>query len=356
MKNFTVLSAVEQIAEHLRKAILSGELQNTMPGVRSLATTLGVNHKTINAALAQLEKKGLLISQGQGLPREIVLPEDHTPPGLRIAILDFDSQSQGVNYMIDLRRRLEATGHLPFFTKKCLKSLGSDTTRIARYVKQISAEAWIIGAGHREILEWFAKQEKPAFAMFGGYDQVHIAATGPDKATPLAEVTRHLLALGHRRISFIARQEVRHPKPAKGILAFLNELEAAGITTGAFNLPNWEETREGFGRLLESFFDGPTPPTALILDEAFEFNACYHFISQRGLRIPNDISLVCTDYDPELGWCKPPVSHISWDYRPVVRRIVSWANNVAKGKDDREQYITKAEFVKGGTIGLARTF
>jgi DNA-binding LacI/PurR family transcriptional regulator len=321
-----------------------------------LAVELGVNHKTANAALTLLEREGLLISQGPGLAREIVLPQNHHPPGLRIAILDFDSQSQGVDYMIDLRRRLEAAGHLPFFTDKCLKDLGSNITRIARYVEQTRADAWIIGAGSREILEWFAKRGTPAFAMFGVRDEVPIAATGPDKGTTLAEVTRHLLTLGHRRISFIVRHEVRHPKPARGIRAYLDELEAAGITTGAFNLPDWEETREGFERLLGSFFNGPTPPTALILDEAFEFNAAYHHISQKGLRVPNDVSLVCTDYDPGFDWCEPPVAHIRWDYPPVVRRIVRWANNVAQGKDDLRQTLTKAEFVKGGTTGPARTF
>jgi hypothetical protein len=32
---------------------------------------------------------------------------------------------------------------------------------------------------------------------------------------------------------------------------------------------------------------------------------------------------------------------------------VRWANNVARGKDDRSQTLTKAEFVEAGTVGLA---
>ena len=42
-----------------------------------------------------------------------------------------------------------------------------------------------------------------------------------------------------------------------------------------------------------------------------------------------------------------------WDHRLVVRRVVQWANNVARGRDDRRQTLTKAEFVEGGTIGPA---
>jgi DNA-binding LacI/PurR family transcriptional regulator len=112
------------------------------------------------------------------------------------------------------------------------------------------------------------------------------------------------------------------------------------------------EGREGFGRLLDSLF-GPTPPTALILDEPFLFHAAYHHLSGLGLRVPQDVSLVCTDPDPGFEWCRPPVAHIRWDYRPVVRRIQRWANNVARGKEDQRQSLTKAEFVDGGTVGKA---
>ena len=42
-----------------------------------------------------------------------------------------------------------------------------------------------------------------------------------------------------------------------------------------------------------------------------------------------------------------------WDHRPVVRRIVSWANNVVRGKDDSRQNLYKAEFIEGGTVGTA---
>ena len=37
----------------------------------------------------------------------------------------------------------------------------------------------------------------------------------------------------------------------------------------------------------------------------------------------------------------------------MVRRIVRWSNNVARGKNDRRQSFTKAELVEGGTVGKA---
>ena len=353
MKPITVLSASEQVAQQLRRAILRGEFGGTMPGTLPLTAEIGVNHKTVRAALKQLEQEGLLVPQGAGRSRKIVLPGDHAPPGLRVALLLFDAQARGEDFMIDLRHRLEVAGHLPFYADKSLDDLGRNVGRVNRYVAKTEADAWIIGAGSHDILRWFAEQKIPTFAMFGIRDRLPIAATGPDKGPTFAAATRRLLALGHRRISFIGRRQVRQPTPARGVRAVVDELKATGIPAGPFHLPDWNETREGFEQLLESLFGGPTPPTALILDEAFQFNSSYHHLSRRGLRVPQDVSLVCTDDDPSFVWCQPAVSHIRWDSGPVVRRIVRWANNVAQGKDDRRQTLTQAEFVEGGTIGPA---
>ncbi len=353
MQPFTALSAAEQVAEHLRAELLRGSFSGTMPGVNPLAAELGVNHKTVKAALKMLENEGLLVNQGRGVQRCIALPNDHTPPALRVAVLSFDMAARGEQFMIELCHLLEKAGHTPFFTDKTLAELGRSVRQVSRFVKKTEADAWVVCGGSQEILEWFTQQETPAFALFGARDGLPIAGTGPDKTQPLAEATRRLIGLGHHRISFLCRHEIRLPQPSRGVRAVLGEIEAAGFVTGAFNLPNWEESPEGFERCLDSLF-GPTPPTALILDEPFLFNAGFHYLAKRGLRVPQDVSLVCTDSDLGFDWCDPTVAHIRWDYRPVVRRIQRWANNVARGKDDRRQSLTKAEFVEGGTAGPVR--
>lgn len=355
MEPLTVLSAADQVAEHLRREMLRGGLGDTMPGVEPLAEELGVNHKTVRAALLQLENQGLLVSQGRGRRRRTVVPEsDVRTPSLRVALLLFDQMDHGEQHVIELRHLLELAGHRPFFLGSSLQDLDMDAGRVARFVQRTEADAWIVGAASQEILEWFAGQETPTFALFGRMTGLPMAGTKPDKSAPMADLTRRLIALGHTRISLLCRQQLRKPQPGMTPSTLLHELETAGISTGVFNLPDWEESREGFECILESLFQA-TPPTALILDEPFLFHAAYHHLAEHGLRVPRDVSLVCTDADPGFAWCGSPVSHIRWDYRPVVRRIVRWANNVACGKEDLRQTLTKAEFVEGGTIGPAAT-
>lgn len=270
---------------------------------------------------------------------------------MRVALLVTDHFSE--EYKIELFHQLVEAGHLPFHVTKTLVELGMDVGCVARLVNRTEADAWVVVSCSREILEWFSRQPKPAFAMFGRRGRVSIAAAGPDKAPPFAAATGRLIGLGHRRISLVCRRQRRLPQPGHPERAFLDELAAHGIPTGPFNLPDWEESKTGFVTLLDSLF-GATPPTALILDESFLFNAAFHYLAKRGLRVPQDVSLVCTDDDSDFAWCEPSVAHIRWDYRPVVRRVVRWAANVSHGKDDRRQTLTKAEFVAGGTIGPAK--
>jgi DNA-binding LacI/PurR family transcriptional regulator len=125
------------------------------------------------------------------------------------------------------------------------------------------------------------------------------------------------------------------------------------MIVGSYHLPDWEESVRGFHSRLDSLFQ-VTPPTALIIEEAPLFTAVQQFLSQRKLRVPQDVSLVCTDADVSFEWCRPTISHIRWDSRPIVRRIVRWAANVSTGKKDLHQSLTQAEFVQGGTIGPVR--
>ena len=347
-----LLSHAEQVAEYLQQQLKHGRWRDRMPGVLRLERDLGVNRNTLEAALRLLETRGWLEAQGAGRSRQIVVRENEAPPSLRVALLYYERSDPGRGYMIDLLHRLEEAGHAPFSAGATLIDLGMRTRRVARLVEDTEADAWIVVAGSREILEWFSGQEVPAFALFGRRRGLPIAAAGPDKPPAMADLTRRLIELGHRRISLVARRERRLPTPGGTEQAFLDELEAGGLPTGEYNLPDWDETVSGFQQCVDSLLR-LTPPTAIITDEAPFFTAAMQHLARRGIRVPEDISLVYCDADPHFEWCDPASSHIRWDSRPVVRRMVRWAEQVSRGKEDRRQTLTKAEFVEGGTIGPA---
>ncbi len=321
-----------------------------MPGQKLLAQDLGASHNAVEAALRQLEREGLLLGRGPGRRRQILLPGQSQSRPLRIALLHYERVASTEGYVIELQHLLTEAGHTAFFTEKSLLELGMNVTKISRLVKQTEADAWIILAGSRKVLTWFSEQPTPAFALFGQRDGLPMAATGPDKQVAYANVTRHLLSLGHQRIVLLARRPGGASETKLSEKAFLAELESQGIKTGDFNLPAWEETPEGLRDVLTLLLR-VTPPTAMIIDEAPLFAATQQFLAGKGIRVPQQVSLVCTDPDPTFEWCLPTIAHIRWDSAPVVRRIVQWAANVSHGKRDVKQSLVPAEFVPGGTIG-----
>ena len=338
------------MAAHLRAELSGGRWSGMMPGKSRLARELGVSGKIVVAALGQLEREGLLVGQGPRRRRRIVPPDSKTTLPMRIAILLYEPPALAAGYMVELQHLLVEAGHSAFFAEKSLLELGMKVPAIRRLMEKTQGDAWVVNAGSREVLEWLSTQPTPTLALFGRRRGLPIAAVGPDKPPVMAMITRALIDLGHRRIVLLCRSTRRLPEPGESERAFLNELKAHGITTGAYHMPDWDESIGGFHRLLQTLFR-ITPPTALIIDEAPFFVAAQQFLAGQELRVPGDVSLVCTDASPDFAWCQPPITHIRWDSRPVVRRIVRWAANVSHGRKDLRQTLTPAVFVRGGTIG-----
>ena len=351
MKSFRPLPAYEQVAAHLRDEILHGDLSNTVPGVRQLIKSLGVSQKTVVAALRILEHEGLVEGPGPGCQRRIVQADAKNARTLRVAILPYERGVQQREFLNKLPGVLAVAGHSVSFVHKALKyDLKMDVGRLSRLVQQTAADAWVVMAGSREVLQWFSRGLVPAFALFGRREGLPMAGIGADFRTGYAQAVRQLARLGHRRVVLLVRRERRLPEPGLPERAFLDELKACGLPVGDYNLPNWEETTEGLAAVLESLF-AVTPPTALIIDEPDIFLAVQHILGTRRIWAPRQVSLVCSETHPFFKWSTPTISHIRWNEQRVVPRIKSWASALSRGRRDVTQTLVPSEFVPGDSIG-----
>lgn len=344
---------VEQAAEYLRGELRKSRWTERMPGRRVLTSEMGISHNTVQRALEQLEAEGLLVSEGSGKRRRICLGQAIQPKSLRIGILLYDKRELPQFENRNVRNLLESAGHTVDYGERDLQYLRMDPERVAKFVRSQPADAWVVNAGTPRVLEWFADQPLPAFALFGTKAGLPMAGASPRKVPALTEAVRHLIGLGHRRIVMLVREDRRKPQPNGYEQAFLDELGRAGIRTGGYNLPDWGDSPEELHRGLEALFQY-TPPTALIISEPKLFFAVRDHLAQRGVVAPRDVSLICEDPDPNFTWCRPEVAHITWSQRTIVRRVVRWAENVARGRKDVRQTFAKASYVHGGTVGPAR--
>ena len=314
---------------------------------------MGVNRTTIESALHLLEAEGLLISQGPGRRRLIALPTGSArQTSLRIGFMMYEPEDKWLNYIVEIQHLLTEAGHAPFFVKKSLSALGMNVDRVSKIIQDYEADAWIVIAGSLEVLKWFEARPQPTFALFGFVSEVRLPGAGPVKSSAYLEAVRMLVGYAHQRIVLLTRPERRKPKPGASEQTFLDALKSEGIAVGDYNLPDWENNKNSFHQCLKSLFS-VTPPTAIIVQEAPHFAAVQSFLAARGLRVPGDVSLICTDPDPTFAWSEPSIAHIHWDTNPLVNRAVSWANNVSRGKADFRKRFPQAKLVNGGTVGPA---
>jgi DNA-binding LacI/PurR family transcriptional regulator len=326
-------------------------LSGTIPGVRPLAVELGVNHKTVEAALTQLEQEGLLVGQGAGRRRRIVLPKDHAPPALRVAVLFYEKGDETDDLFIRFQNKLKAAGHTVVHAPKNLTDIGGNMRRLTRLIKDTDADAWVVIAGSKEEIQCFVHRQVPVFTLFGLQDP-KIAGIAPDQVPAIVSATRRLIALGHQRIVMLEVTSTLSDPGPDGV-AFLDELKAHGITAGNYNMPGWEDGFDGFYRCLESLF-ARTAPTAIFIYSATQYVAVAQFLLHRGLRVPQDVSLICCNIAPYFNRYQPTISHVRWNDQLMVNRIGRWANNISHGKEDTRQTLIDAEFVEGGTVGPAQ--
>jgi DNA-binding LacI/PurR family transcriptional regulator/ribosomal protein S25 len=354
MSALRILSTSNQIAAHLRGEIARGRWSGMMPGRKELARQYEVGITSMEEALRELEKEGVIASQGTGRMRRITgSARNIDTRRLRIAVLGYERSSPSEPVFSEAIHVLREAGHDAFFTRSSLVDLGMNVRRVAGLVGKTEADAWIVCAAPRQAVEWFASRSKPSFSLFGRRRGVPIASVGADKRPAVVAAVRRLIDLGHTRIVMLCRPDRRLPVPGTVERAFLAELDTHGITSGPYHLPDWEDGMNGFQTTLESLFR-VTPPTALIVDELKMFVATQQFLVMKKLNVPGDVSLVSMESDPAFDWCHPTIACIHWAHQPVMRRVVGWANNVARGKIDRRETHTLAEFIDGGTIGPAK--
>lgn len=344
---------VEQTAHLLREGLGQGRWRGQLPGVVRLAEALGVSTHTLRAALLLLETEGRVALSEDGRSRHVTAKGTADKHQLRIGILLYgpldEDSPHTIHFMISLHHALEGEGFLPFFSTSNQASLRRDVGRIRDYVKNTPADAWIVSCGTRDVLEWFAAQSFPSFALFGRRDQVALPNAGPDKAPAVIDAIRELIRLGHQRIIMLSNKLRRLPEPGRVERVFLSELARHGLPVSSFNLPDWEETPAGLRALLESLFK-ITPPTAIIIDELPQLIGVQQFLALRRLRVPEQVSLITTDYDTSFALCQPAVTHVNWHTTPIIRRVVQWAKNVSTGRPDFKPTNFPAELVPGGTI------
>lgn len=321
-----------------------------------MARELDVSKASLEAALRTLEAEGCLKSGGPGRRKEIVFSRGSEGKGrvLRVGVVLSDPLRQiNINsqeLMLGMMRRIENAGHICFSAERSMSELGYKLPRITRMLESAKADAWVAYSAPADVLKWLVGRSIPVMAIGGWYTGLAVGSSSADCDGAIRDSVRTLSQLGHRRIVTISPDSWRVPSLSKSGKAFMAAMEECGHQPTSYNLPAWEQTPAGLGKLLDSLFL-ITPPTALIFVDPATYVAALGFMGLKGIHVPRDVSIVSMTSGPVFSLLPHRPAHFKWPIEQHIRRVERWAKCLAKGGADLDQVTFSATFEPGETIG-----
>ncbi|GLW50012.1 LacI family transcriptional regulator [Streptomyces sp. NBRC 14336] len=143
--------------------------------------------------------------------------------------------------------------------------------------------------------------------------------------------TGHLLTLGHRRIGLIAGPPRLLCSRAR-FDGYRAALEGAGLAVDASLVVQGDFRPESGCTGCTALLDLPEPPTAVFAASDQMALGAIEALRRRGLRVPEDISVVGFDDLPEVRWSAPPLTTVRQPLADMGKLAVRTVLRLAGGE------------------------
>ncbi|CAN5200490.1 LacI family DNA-binding transcriptional regulator [soil metagenome] len=161
--------------------------------------------------------------------------------------------------------------------------------------------------------------------------------------------TRYLIELGHRRIGFV----VGRPDATSGrerLSGYMRALREAGIPVDEEMIHAGHFEPETGSVACRKLLDLGKPPSAIFVANHEATLGALRVIAERGLSIPDDLSLLCYEDMPWFAWHRPAISIVDNGARDLanlaVDRLLHRMESKGSVGDDVREYRVGARLVK----------
>jgi DNA-binding LacI/PurR family transcriptional regulator len=130
-----------------------------------------------------------------------------------------------------------------------------------------------------------------------------------DYANGIRQAVDHVVALGHKRVGFIAGPLDLHSARTRR-QAFLDGMRAHGVKPDPKLVREGTHTAEGGQQTMAAILRQQKRPTAVVCSNDWTAIGALHAIDAAGLRVPEDVSLVGFDDIPLASYTSPPLTSV----------------------------------------------
>src|SRR5580704_1635947 len=150
--------------------------------------------------------------------------------------------------------------------------------------------------------------------------------------------TEHLLNFGHRRIAAIAGPEDYLCSRAR-IGGYRSALERAGVGFDPALVRHGDFQHEGGFRCGGELLDLADRPTAIFAGSDHQALGVYEAARQRGLRIPQDLSVAGFDDLPVARWVSPPLTTVRQPLAEMGRAAAQMLGEIIEDRPLRSRRV-----------------
>jgi len=350
-----------QVAAHLQAEIEAGRWTDFLPGERALATQLRVSRRTLTVALAQLQRAGLVKSEAArghrvvgrkaagaagaaaAVPRQIALltptPLALMRPGAMLWVNELQAQLAEAGF------RLNQFHGEKFSARQPARAL-------ARLVSAHPQTAWLLASSGEPLQRWFAREAIPTVVV----GTCHGGVVLPDVDLDFAALGRHaagrIAAKRHRRAAlFLTNAPGYFTSEAETERGFREVLAQAGAEAVAIY---HERNRDGLARTLRRLPLGPGGITALVVTNSLDYLTTISVLTQRGLRVPQDVSVLARNDDTFMRALLPEPTRYHANPPVMARSIFRLLMQVIEGQAPTRPHVRiMPDFIAGESLALA---
>jgi GntR family transcriptional regulator of arabinose operon len=333
-----------QLSEKIRERIAEGYWKpgERLPTYKGMAEIHGVSKITVNQAMDQLVREGLIVrTQGSGT---YVADPARPKSGLRrvpagrnsapvstcnIGLFALDRETDGWEWTDFFHEPLRlaiheaiscAGGRLlpePILWNFLESALQNHVDGVL--LSQISAEPEILAR-----LEQLSDAGVPYVVVGGTYEDKTLPSVGVDNRAGMELAIQHLVERGHRRIAMVSlnldgidhRERWRAFQQSMATRDISIDLRLLLLHGRVFKYNDMLD-------VVRRWFDSGLPPhTAIIASSGMEGMATMRVLSERGIRVPDDVSLVSFDDSSAAALHNPPVTVVRQPLMELGRRSV----------------------------------
>lgn len=198
---------------------------------------------------------------------------------------------------------------------------------------------------HSVALQWAQQANIPAVVAGSTLPDTPLPCVDVDDTAAIYQAVRWLIELGHQRIGHIAGPQTQWSAKRR-LQAYHQAMRDAGIAVKPEWVVEGQYTPPSGKEAMEQLLNTAQELTAVVCGNDWMAMGAMEAVYQRGLRVPEDISLVGFDDIDSAQWVTPPLTTMRQPMRQIGAKAAEMLiNQIETGKRAREVVLFCAEMV-----------